>query len=348
MKHPLRSVRAGILLGMSLLALTGCGLFGKTATNARLNLNRKSHSVNSPKVSLPGPVTVKGQTAKTATGLGGAIGVIIDNLPQARPQSGLSHASMVFEAPAEGGITRFLALFWQAPASQIGPIRSTRIYFDQLAQGYQIPLAHAGGNVDALKAIGPLHIENLDQIYTPGISQDFWRTTTRQAPHNLYTSTGKLLAAVAQKGYTLGPIPSWPVGTLQTGEPARTVTVTFSGVEQARWIYHHGLYTRYEGQTEDLTLAGHPITARAVLCLVTPQSPDPDPYTPGSIKLAMTGQGPGYLAADGHMVQVTWTREAGHPFVIETRSGHGLEPIPAPPLWVELIPYASAVSASGS
>jgi hypothetical protein len=85
-----------------------------------------------------------------------------------------------------------------------------------------------------------------------------------------------------------------------------------------------------------------------VLALVTPQSPDPDPYTPGSIKLAMTGRGPGYLAADGYMVPIVWRRSAGQPFTIDNQSGSALQRIPAPPLWVELVPYASAVSASGS
>lgn len=344
MKPVFRSLRWMAVTGAAGLGLTGCGLF----TQASGVTPRAVHPTKITAPPKPGPVSVKGATTATASGLGGAIGVIIDNLPQARPQSGLSHASMVFEAPAEGGITRFLALFWQSPAAQIGPIRSTRIYFDQLAQAYQIPLAHAGGNVDALKAIGPLHIENLDQIYTPGIAQDFWRTTTRQPPHNLYTSTKFLLAAVTQKGYALGPIPHWPVASLSQGSPAQVVTVTFSGVEQVRWLYHDGLYTRYEGQTEDLTLAGHPIQARAILSLVTPPSPDPDPYTPLSVKLAMTGTGIGYLAAEGHMIPVTWTRTAGAPFVIDTKGGNRLQPIPAPPLWVELIPYASAITASGS
>ena len=54
---------------------------------------------------------------------------IIENSPDARPQSGLGEAGVVYEALAEGGITRFLALFLDAKPKEIGPIRSIRTYF---------------------------------------------------------------------------------------------------------------------------------------------------------------------------------------------------------------------------
>src|SRR5947209_4943254 len=62
------------------------------------------------------------------------IGVMLDNIsPDARPQSGLSQADMVFETLAEGGITRFLAIFHDHDAGTIGPVRSTRLYFNTWA-----------------------------------------------------------------------------------------------------------------------------------------------------------------------------------------------------------------------
>jgi hypothetical protein len=329
-----QAARLGLVAAASVFLLTGCGLFASAPSPA--------HHGRSGLAS-PGPVSVQGNGPTAAQGLGGSVGVVVDNDAYARPQSGLEHASLVFEAPAEGGITRFLALFWQQGAAQVGPVRSTRIYFDQLAQAYGVPLAHAGGNVDALAAVKTLHLENIDEIWTPGAAQFFWRSTSRQAPHNLYTSTALLVKAVRSLGLALGPIPTWPVATPDGGASADALSIDFSGVEHVRWRYQDGMYTRYEGASPDDTLGGAPIRARAVLVLFVAEAPDPDPYTPGSIKLLMTGAGTGELAAGGRVVAVRWRREAGAPFEILALGG-GAQAMPAPPLWVELVPTGTPVT----
>src|SRR3989344_8663701 len=75
------------------------------------------------------------------------LGVMIENHLDSRPQSGITNADVVYEAVAEGGITRFLVMFYCQDAKYIGPVRSARIYFLELVQGYgQYPLyAHVGG-----------------------------------------------------------------------------------------------------------------------------------------------------------------------------------------------------------
>lgn len=319
----------GTVAALAVIALAGCGQ-ASTAKATPQHTHKTSKTTK----------TTSQQTAGSST-LGGTLGVIVENLPAARPLSGLSQADMVFEAPAEGGITRFLALFWHGGVQQIGPVRSTRIYFDQLAQAYDIPFAHAGGNVDALHAIGPLGIQNLDQIY--GSGPYFWRSSSRVAPHNLYTSTTLLMQGVHAKGYHLAPIPRLPQGHLNQGPSAGRLSVGFSSVESVTWVYQGGFYTREEGTSPESTLAGHAIRARAVLVLVTPTSPDPDPYTPYSIKLQMTGTGSGWAAADGHVIPIVWHRAAGQPFQFFTQSNRPLQ-LPGNPLWLELVPSAQNFS----
>ena len=75
------------------------------------------------------------------------LGVMIENTPDARPQSGLSFADVVYEGVAEGGITRFLAVFYCQDAGIVGPVRSARTYFiDFLSEYGNSPLyAHVGG-----------------------------------------------------------------------------------------------------------------------------------------------------------------------------------------------------------
>jgi hypothetical protein len=332
--QPARRRWAVAAAAVAALALTACG----TA--------QRSASPPAPSPPAPGPVRVQGTgPSAPASGLGGAVAVVVDNEAQARPQSGIERAGLVFEAPAEGGITRFLAVFWPAAAAQIGPVRSTRIYFDQLAQAYRLPLAHAGGNVDALAAVRTLHLENLDEIWTPGAAPFFWRSSARPAPHNLYTSTSLLLRAVHSLGLTLGPVPTWPRGPVQGGRPAASLRIAFSGVETATWRYRDGVYARYEGAAPDDTLGGHAVQARAVLVLFVGEAPDPDPSTPGSVRLDMTGQGQGLLVAEGRAVSVRWRRSPGEPFRVLAPDG-APQPMPAPPLWIELVPPGASVSVS--
>lgn len=77
------------------------------------------------------------------------LAVMIENHVDARPQSGLSNADVVFEAIAEGGITRFMGIFYcdvQASDTILAPVRSARTYFIDWASSYQNPLyVHVGG-----------------------------------------------------------------------------------------------------------------------------------------------------------------------------------------------------------
>ena len=129
----------------------------------------------------------------------GVVGIMIENSPDARPQSGLKDAGVVFEAIAEGGITRFLTLFQEAQPDYIGPVRSVRPYYLDWLQGFDAPIAHAGGSADGLAKIRAERIPDLDQFAN---GSSYMRVNTRYAPHNLYTSMAKLDALRAAKGFT--------------------------------------------------------------------------------------------------------------------------------------------------
>ena len=113
-----------------------------------------------------------------------ALVVIVENSPAARPQSGLAEASIVYEVMAEGGITRFLALYWDEIPEKIGPVRSARPYMIEIAREYNAVLLHAGGSPGAYAMLAENKIDYIDQIYN---GQYYWRSNDRKAPHNLYT-----------------------------------------------------------------------------------------------------------------------------------------------------------------
>lgn len=142
------------------------------------------------------------------------LGIMIENHLESRPQSGLSSADVVYEAVAEGGITRFLAVFYCKDANPVGPVRSARIYFVRLLQQYgQYPLyAHVGGancdketgsgcangaKADALGIInkmgwGVYNDLNQFSVPFPNFWRDYERIPNAETEHTVYSSTNKL------------------------------------------------------------------------------------------------------------------------------------------------------------
>jgi len=149
------------------------------------------------------------------------LAVMIENHKDARPQSGLTSADVIYEAVAEGGITRFMAVYYCKDASYIGPIRSARIYFIKLLQEYgDFPLyAHVGGAncdketgsgcdngapADALGTIRRLGWEIYNDLNQFGVPFPyFWRDPERlpgrSTEHTVYSSTPKLWQYADQK-----------------------------------------------------------------------------------------------------------------------------------------------------
>lgn len=133
------------------------------------------------------------------------LGVMIENHEDARPQSGLSKADVIYEAVAEGGITRFLAVYFCQDAEFVGPVRSARTYFLDFISGYgDKPLyAHVGGAntpgpANALGQISDYGWVGKNDLNQFSVSfPTFWRDSERMGrevatEHTVYSSTTKL------------------------------------------------------------------------------------------------------------------------------------------------------------
>jgi hypothetical protein len=133
------------------------------------------------------------------------IAVMIDDHWDARPQSGLSMANIVYQGPAEGGIPRYMAIFQTQAPPAIGPIRSARLYFVAWAEEYGAGYVHMWGAPNAMNRLASdtgKYIFNIDGLRYGGMSGYMWRTSFRAAPHNLYTSYAKLEALTVKIGGT--------------------------------------------------------------------------------------------------------------------------------------------------
>jgi hypothetical protein len=125
--------------------------------------------------------------------------IMIENSPAARPQSGLNEAGVIYEAIAEGGITRFMGIFQEAKPNYIGPVRSVRMTFAELAKPYQCSIAHVGGSDNALRLIrNNSAFRDIDQFFN---GNAYWRIRGRVSPHNVYTRFSMLDELNFNKGY---------------------------------------------------------------------------------------------------------------------------------------------------
>ncbi len=160
-------------------------------------------------------------------------GVMIENSPDARPQSGLKDAGIVYEAVAEGGITRFLTVFQDTMPSYIGPVRSVRPYYLDFLGPYNAAIAHVGGSPEALQQIKDQDIRDLDQFANPAA---YWRESSRYAPHNVYTDMQKLKDLEKAKGFAFTPYEGFVRGAAST--PATTPTAKTINVMMSSTLYN--------------------------------------------------------------------------------------------------------------
>jgi hypothetical protein len=236
-------------------------------------------------------------------------GVMIENSLAARPQSGLSEAGVVFEAIAEGGITRFLALYQDTQPADIGPVRSARPYFVKWALGFDAGYAHVGGSPQAMADIRALGVKDLDQFANSGA---YRRVTTRSAPHNVYTTMANLNALEASKGYTTSTYTGFARSKKATPAKVPTAKTVDLGISSALYNVHYdyiaatNTYNRSEGGAPHMDANGNKqISPSVVVALVVPFSIASD----GKHSVYQTiGSGQAFVFQDGNVTIGTWTK----------------------------------------
>lgn len=231
--------------------------------------------------------------------------VMIENSLDARPQSGLNQAGVVFEAVAEGGITRFLTLFQDTEPDYIGPVRSVRPYYVQWLAGFDAAVAHVGGSAEALQMLRQGEAKDLDQFANPG---PYRRVNTRTAPHNMYSSVAALRDLQNKKGFT-STYKGW-ARKPEAKSAAPNATLIDFNISGAVYNPHYDYdavtnsYQRSEGgkaHTDEKT--GQKLNPKVVIALVMPQGRNGIYTTYNTI-----GSGQAFVFQDGIMTAGTWTK----------------------------------------
>jgi hypothetical protein len=235
-------------------------------------------------------------------------GVMIENSLESRPQSGLKAAGVVFEAIAEGGITRFLALYQSSKPQVIGPVRSLRLYDIDWFAPFQASIAHVGGSQQALKEVRNGTYRDIDQFVNSGYYQ---RVTDRYAPHNVYTSFAKLDALNAKKGYTTSVFTPWP---RQDGSAAKTPTATDVNVHISGALYDSrytfdpatDTYLRAQAGKPHLDREAGQIAPSVVIVIdVVETKVMQDGWRE---QITTTGSGKAHIFQNGTETEATWTK----------------------------------------
>jgi hypothetical protein len=267
---------------------------------------------------------------------------MIEKHSEARPQSGLNKADIIYETVAEGGITRFLAIFHSTPASQIGPVRSARDYFAELANEWGVLYAHVGGSDEVLVQLAQRQYKNLDDINEFSFGKYFSRLKSRTAPHNTYTSTGELTQFLKDRNLnnkaTYEPWQFKKDVVLTSTTPAATVRVNFSIPSYSvRYQYdaaskHYQRFVSGKPQLDAETDEQLTATNVIVQYVSITDVPD-DPKL--RVDLNLVGQGKATLFSSGTMTELTWSKSKGTKTHYLDSSGTEII-LPAGQTWIEL------------
>lgn len=258
---------------------------------------------------------------------------IIENSPDARPQSGLYAADIVYETMAEGGIPRFIALFQKNNPDKIGPIRSARPYFISLAKGYNLPFAHCGYSEEAKAMIEKEHLMSMNE-FTYGSS--FWRSTDRKMPHNLYTSADKLRALAKSLNYVKSSDMAlkfdstyWNNSSLGSAD---TVSLKLNKYYNTDYTYKDGIYYKsMNGKAAVDKEKSAPLTAKNIVIQITDISIQSDNL---HINVRLIGEGNGYVISGGKFIKMKWSRNSENDqTTIKDESGNEIKLNPGNTWW---------------
>jgi hypothetical protein len=269
-------------------------------------------------VTAPAPLT--GEPVKPAIADRRVMVVMIDDQFDARPQSGLSDADVVWQAPAEGGIPRYMAFFQTGDPPAIGPVRSSRLYFIAWASEWRPLYVHAGGSPQAKALLASSKgrgsfVYNADEFRWGG-GRYLWRIKTRAAPHNVYTD-GKHLRQLARRvgaDPVEGQKPAWnfadPLPIEQRPEGG-TITVPYLANRITyKYDRESNTYRRSVSGEKKQTDAGSKdrIAPTNVVVMAVRFAPLNDGSHKSRLEAQATGSGKAWISTNGKTIRGTWKK----------------------------------------
>jgi hypothetical protein len=339
----------GVLLAALALLGTACGGGKKEAA---------TEETTTTTVVLPTwPLTGLSSADAASKGAHPAVVVKMDNSPDARPQTGIERADVVYELLVEG-ITRFALVFHSELPEPVGPVRSARSSDIDLVSNLSKPLfAWSGGNPGVEREVAAADRKGLliDASYSAAFDA-YFRASDRVAPHNLYLNLPKLLELKAPAGQgapkplfsyrmEVSAVPGVAALGLSVDFGLGTVIDYLWDVERAGWrrFQVDGSHGRPNSATMDR--AGGQVTPANVVIMFTEYGQSPsDSRSPMALTV---GSGRAIVYTAGHAIEGTWSRpDVLAPAVLRDATGAVVELAPGR-TWVELPRTGATVTTYG-
>lgn len=279
------------------------------------------------------------------------VSVMVNNQVQARPQSGLSKADIVFEILSEGDITRFLALFHSEQPDVVGPVRSAREYYMNLAKDYEAIYIYHGAADFVNDIVAQSGVDFLNGSSYDNDGHLFKRESFRKAPHNSYLQFDAVNDVAESKGYSLTQslelsLPFISEDDDVSGEVATEVSIGYIGqnpnhIVQYKYNEETHLYERYEDDVQTVELnTEEPIEVSNVFIVeATHEVIDKQ----GRRKIDFESGGQAYLLQGGQVQQVNWVNENGQ--IVPVKEGEDVGFLPGK-TWINVVPVDPGLDAS--
>ncbi|MCC8022322.1 MAG: DUF3048 domain-containing protein [Clostridiales bacterium] len=241
------------------------------------------------------------------------VAIMVNNHPKARPQWGLNSADVVMEFCVEAGVTRMMWLFadYNDIPEKVGPIRSARTYFVQMAQSMDAIFVHWGGSDTAYELINQINMDDIDGMHYSDVY--FFRDTTRSVAieHRGVSSGDRLRQAIADLNQRtdLGAKELSPFvfsgDEVSLSGSCKRILASFSDEYKRAFTYSEAdeLYYNYLNGNAFVDSTGEQHAVSNVLVLFAPT-----PFVSSDlVKVDLTG-GSGYYATNGTYQAIKWTK----------------------------------------
>lgn len=335
-----------LMFVMASIILSGCKK-GQEENNENANDQEENIETNDQEGNDPADVSYDFTYPLTGVGTNDSIdhrviSVMVNNQMVARPQSGLSQADIVFEILAEGSITRFLALFHSEQPEIVGPVRSAREYYFELAQGYDALYVYHGAANFVDEMITNRAVQHLNGAVYDNDKKLFKRETFRKAPHNSYLLYPAAFDVAQSKGYEvtkeIQSLPFLQEDEEILGDPALHVKVGYTGKNPSHIVEftydgQREKYLRFEDgqQTKELN-SEIPIAVDNVFIIETYHEVFDDQ---GRRKIDITSGGSAVLIQKGKQQQVEWENRNGK--IIPVKNGEPVGFVQGQ-TWINVVP----------
>lgn len=269
-----------------------------------------------------------------------AVAVMINNHPQARPQSGLQSADIVYEMLAEGDVTRFLAVYQSEHPERVGPVRSARDYYIKIAKGFESIYICHGFSPDAKEMLDEGYIDHLNGLYYDGSL--FKRDKSRKAPHNSYISFTNIEKGAEENSFDLDKKTiEFPFLTEQEvedieGEEGTNISVIYgSSAFDVSYEYDdsEGKYRRFTDANQTIDQdTGKPVLLDNIVVM---EAPHAIVDNEGRRNIDLSKGGNAYLLQKGKWNEIQW--QFADNLITFMKDGEEAKLVPGK-TWVNVVP----------